>query len=335
MLFSNIKFKELDLILKNGSTFTFRSAEQGNTLRGRHADRIYIDEAAFIAESTVTEILMPMLMTTQGQLILTSTPNGRNWFYRWFNKGQNTNVEYNGNELVSLHRTYLDLNDEKVNKFVEGQRKILSSTQFRREYLAEFITDDTLFLNVDNCIQKEKIEIEETTQLFIGVDIGVSSDYTVVTVIDENNNVVYIDKFNMREDGLSHKEFKDRIMQTYEEYFDNLVAMYIEENNMELLIDELYDEYDRTYKMFTVSMQADTKGRIIGHLRFLFDKKQISIPDNDTLIAELYGYHSKRTMSGKIQFQNKGVDHDDHVMSLGIACYAVQEELGSGFIESY
>jgi len=335
LLFTNIKFKEQEFHLTNGSTLIFRSAEQGNTLRGRHADRIYVDEAAFIAENIITEILMPMLMTTQGQMILISTPNGRNWFYHWFKKGQETNPEYNSSEIVSLKRNYLDLNNEEVSKFVEGQKKILSSTHFRREYLAEFITDDTLFLNVDECIQKEEIEIEENAQLFIGVDIGVSSDFTVITVIDNKNNVVYIDKFNMREDGLSHKEFKDRIMQTYKEFFPNLVAMYIEENNMELLIDELYDEYDDTFKMFTLSMQHDLKGKIIGHLRFLFDKKNISIPNNDTLIAELYGYHSKRTMSGKIQFQNKGVDHDDHVMSLGIACWAVQEELGSGFIESY
>ncbi len=45
---------------------------------------------------------------------------------------------------------------------------------------------------------------------------------------------------------------------------------------------------------------------------------------------------AKRSMlTGKLQYSNHGVAHDDFVMSLGIAAYAVLEELGSGVIQTY
>ncbi|MCP4264445.1 MAG: hypothetical protein GY777_02530, partial [Candidatus Brocadiaceae bacterium] len=114
------------------------------------------------------------------------------------------------------------------------------------------------------------------------------------------------------------------------------VAMYIEKNNQELLIEELEDNYKDSYKIYPLGMQTETKGVVISNLRFLFDKMRISIPDNSILINELYGYKAKRSaLSGRLQYSNKGVDHDDHVMSLAITAYAVLEETGAGVITTY
>ena len=336
LIFETVRYKEQEYIFKNGAILSLRSAEQGDTLRGRKANRIYVDEAAFISETTIVEILLPMITRTNGRMVLTSTPNGRNWFYDWFNKGQRSNKEFDESKLVSIRRTYEDLNDPDVDKIIDVFRDIMTSDQFNREVMAQFITDDTLFNNVDACIRKEPVEIKDGDQLFIGVDIGVSSDFTVITVMNQNYDVIEIDAFNMRENKLTHKEFKDRIMSLYYKYFKYLVAMYIEKNNQELLIEELEDEYKDSYKIFPLSMQTETKANVISTLRFLFDKMKISIPDNSVLIEELYGYKSKRSqLTGRLQYSNKGVDHDDHVMSLAITSWAVLEELDAGVIKTY
>ena len=337
MIFEQIRYKDQDVIFKNtGAKLSFRSAEMGDTLRGRKAHKIYVDEAAFIPESTIIEILMPMITRTGGRMVLTSTPNGRNWWYDWYNRGQNSHENFDPKKLISIRRTYQDLNDPEVNKIVSVFKEMMTRDQFNREVLAMFVTDDTLFNNVDNCIRKELVEVEDGDQLFIGIDIGVSNDFTVVTVMNQNYEVVEIDAFNMRETNLTHKEFKDRLMRLYYKYFNHLAACYIEKNNQELLIDELESEYRDTYKIFPLSMQTETKTKVISNLRFLFDKEIISIPDNDKLIAELYGYKAKRSMlTGRLQYSNKGVDHDDHVMSLAIVAYAVLEEMDSGIIETY
>ncbi len=337
LIFESIRYKEQEYVFKNtGSVLSLRSAEQGDTLRGRKAHKIYIDEAAFINESTVVEILLPMITRTNGTMVITSTPNGRNWFYEWFLKGQENHNDFDASKLVSIQKDYRDLEDEEVDKVISVFKDIMTTDQFNREVLAQFITDDTLFSNVDICIKKEEVEINDSDELFIGVDIGVSNDFTVLTVMNQDYEVIEIDHFNMREDKLTHKEFKDRIMRMYYKYYKHLVAMYIEKNNQELLIEELEDDYKDSYKIYPLGMQTETKGVVISNLRFLFDKMRISIPDNSILINELYGYKAKRSaLSGRLQYSNKGVDHDDHVMSLAIAAYAVLEETGAGIITTY
>ena len=336
-IFESIKWKEQTYAFNNtNSILEFASSEQGDTLRGDTVNTLRIDEAAFMSKSFITEVLLPMIMRTDGNVVMTSTPNGRNWWYDWFLMGQPNHPQYNPERLISIHADYRELNDPAVDIIIEMFRETMTKDEFAREVMAQFITDDTLFSNVEDCINTKEVEIKDGDELFIGVDIGVSNDFTVVTVMNQRYEVVEIDAFNMRESKLTHKEFKDRMMRLYYKYFNHLTAMYIEKNNQELLIEELEEDYKDSYKIFPLSMQTQTKGDVISNLRFLFDKMRIRIPDNSKLINELYGYKAKRSMlTGKLQYSNKGVDHDDHVMSLAIAAYAVLEELGSGVIQTY
>ncbi len=66
----------------------------------------------------------------------------------------------------------------------------------------------------------------------------------------------------------------------------------------------------------------------------MFEDNDIKIPENEQLVEELYGFKSKKNaITGKIQYTNIGVAHDDMVISLAIACECVREEYGSGIIE--
>ena len=74
----------------NGSSIDFKSAESKDSLRGNTVDYLFIDEAAFVAEDTVNEILLPMVITRPNAvIIIVSTPKGKNWFYDYFQKGKN------------------------------------------------------------------------------------------------------------------------------------------------------------------------------------------------------------------------------------------------------
>ena len=52
MIFKAIKYKAQELVFHNGSMIKFLSAEAEDALRGDTADYIYVDECAFIKEST-------------------------------------------------------------------------------------------------------------------------------------------------------------------------------------------------------------------------------------------------------------------------------------------
>jgi hypothetical protein len=122
-------------------------------------------------------------------------------------------------------------------------------------------------------------------------------------------------------------------------YTDNnrLVACYFEVNNQELLLETLEDEYPKyAYNILAHLTTATNKPKMINLLIKLFEEADIMIPNYDVLIEELYGFKSKQNIiTGKLQYTNSGVDHDDTVMSLAIAAYCVEEEGNSGIIEFY
>ena len=81
-----------------GSLIMARTAdEDGRNLRGHSADRVIIDEAAYVRDSVVTEVIAPMLADRNGRLVMISTPFGRNHFYRAFMRG----VESRGRDCKS------------------------------------------------------------------------------------------------------------------------------------------------------------------------------------------------------------------------------------------
>lgn len=329
LVFKKIKYKEQEYEFFNGSRVDMRSAEQGDTLRGRTQHRIYIDEMAFMKRSFIFKVVVPMVTRTGGRIIGTSTFNGRNWWYKLYQRGQD---EENKETVVSLLRTYLDLNDPEVEKVVMSLKSEMTKEEFAQEVMCRPISKDTLFLDVEDCIGY--VDSEDNTPVCIGIDVGISNDYTVVTVIDTKYRVIEIDRFNVREDHLSPKEFKDRIMKLYYKYFDRLIAAYFEANNNELLLEELEDEYKDSYKLLGFLTTPTSKPKIINFLIKLFEEADILIPDFDVLLEELYGFKSKKNaITGKLQYTNIGVDHDDTVMSLAIACECVREESYSGVIQ--
>jgi hypothetical protein len=79
----------IEVTLSNGSVIMARSAgDNGKNLRGRAAHRVIVDEAAFVPEGVIAEVIVPMLADTAGQLELISTPFGRNHFFEAYMRGQ-------------------------------------------------------------------------------------------------------------------------------------------------------------------------------------------------------------------------------------------------------
>ena len=73
--------KNNEMFFHNGSFIKFRSADSGDNLRGATLDFIYIDEAAFISEDFINEVLLPMVTRTSGRVVMCSTFNGKNWYW--------------------------------------------------------------------------------------------------------------------------------------------------------------------------------------------------------------------------------------------------------------
>lgn len=317
--------KANELYFYNGSFIKFRSADSGDNLRGATLDYIYLDEAAYMKLDFINEVLLPMVTRTGGRVCAASTFNGPNWFYEWYKDGQ---VEENQEQIKSIKRTYLDLNDPDVERTVLGIKKSMTKAQFDQEFLCRPVSANALFSNVEDAVVTQGVSIYE--RVYIGMDIGVAQDYTVLTAMTENYEVIDIDRFNYKEEGMDSEEFKDRIKAFYLKHDEKLSAAYFEVNNNDLLFDDLTDD-DRMYKLIPFHTTAKTKPDMVRNLIKLFEDRLIKIPKNDDLIKELYDFKSKRNaITGNLQFSNTDGKHDDMVMSLAIAAYCAKEEQDGG-----
>ena len=317
--------KHNEIYFYNGSFIKFRSSEAGDNLRGATLDFIYIDEAAFIKEAFINEVLLPMVTRTNGRVVMSSTFNGKNWYWDWFVRGKE---EENIEQIKSIKRTYLDLNDDAVEKTVLGIKKSMTKAQFDQEFLCKPVSADALFSDIEESIEEDLPKDYE--RLYIGMDIGVAQDYTVLTAMTQDYHVIDIDRFNFKEEGLDAAGFKQRIKDFYLKHFDKLAAAYFEINNNDLLFDEITTD-ENMFKLLPFQTTSKSKPVIIKNLIKLFEDQKIKIPNYDILIKELYDYKSKKNpITGNLQFSNTDGKHDDCVMSLAIAAYCCFDEQDGG-----
>lgn len=349
-IFKSIKYKEQTYTLHNGAVIMFLSAEAEDNLRGDTCDFMYIDEAAFIKETTYTEILLPMLTRTGGRVMMFSTPNGKNWFFDLYMKG----LDPKNRKLVqSIEATYLDLKDEadyeSIVLVIEALRASMTKAAFNREVMGEFISDLSLFTGVkiavksDDWYKQYENTITEVVdgihplvvRKFIGIDIGVVHDYTVLTCIDENMVVRDIDRFNMVKEGYTSREFRERIAKFVKKHDAELMSGYIEINNNHQLYDDLINE-SGLYKLWDVTTTAKNKPEMVNVLVKLFDDCKISIPQHLQLEKELYAFTAiQNKITNKWQYKGTENIHDDMVMSLILAAYCWFEETNSGYTDVY
>lgn len=138
-----LKLQRTVVWFKNGSQIVALPCSI-HLLRGYAAHLICIDEGAFIRddETLYYNVLYPMLATTDGTLIVSSTPWGKDSvFYRM-----------NNDPNFSKHIvTWKDVVEAGLVKqeFIEEMRRVLPESRFKAEFEAEFVSDENSWLRQD------------------------------------------------------------------------------------------------------------------------------------------------------------------------------------------
>lgn len=146
------KIQRTTIRFKNGSRIV-ALPNSPQLLRGYSAAEVLCDEAAFFREDELMffNVLYPMLQTTDGSLITSSTPWGKNTVFYKFSQNP---------DFSKHHITWEDVVKAKLAKpeFIEEMRRSMPTDRFRREFEAEFTEDETAFLSQDlitRCIDPE------------------------------------------------------------------------------------------------------------------------------------------------------------------------------------
>lgn len=330
-LIKHVDRKYPQLTFHNNSYIKFRSAEQGNSLRGGTKHWIYVDEAAFVDKSFIDEVLTPMTVRTQGRMIFMSTFNGRNWYWDSYLQGRD---ETQSHYIKSLMKTFVDLDDPEVTKTCLLAKQGMSLARFNQEYLCMPVSADSVFSNIPEAIV-EGMKIDKTKNHFAGADIGLIADETVLTLQDEDGRVVDIERINYRESNMSHEQFKQVFIDFVERHKEYTVCGYFETNGKELLYDELCDSNEQFARIFDpIKVTHANKGQIIEGLVVGFEKHKVKIPKDKEVEKQLYDFRGKQDPNGNWKFANStNGGHDDIVMSMAHANWARLKWYEGGTVE--
>lgn len=160
----------------------------GDSIRGFTGSVLYIDEASGMPE-IMWKAAMPTLMTTGGQIWMSSTPRGKfiggssekNFFFKcWENEEDRWRVFNIDSEKVMREREvtqeWTQEKKDKSLKFLENQKAILSDMEYKQEYLAEFLDDARQWFEdglIISCQTEERPNTILHNQIYIlGIDVA-------------------------------------------------------------------------------------------------------------------------------------------------------------------
>ena len=305
---TDVNQAQRSIMFPTGGEIWVRSADNPDSLRGEGLDFAVLDECAFMKEAAWAEAIRPALSDRQGRAMFISTPKGRNWFWRLWQRCQDEgHDEWQGWQLPTSDSPYI-ADDE-----IEAARRGMPEKIFNQEYLAMFLDDaGGVFRRVmDAATAVHHEEAQPNAQYVAGVDWGRSHDFTVITVIDlATNEQVYIDRFTKIDYEVQLSRFRGMVKRF------NPTACIVEDNAMGgPLVERLQSE---GYPVIAWHTSRGTKERLIRNLETAFDHGEIKILPDQIQTAELQAYEQEQ-MSGYWRFGAPSGMHDDTVIALALA----------------
>lgn len=317
----------LEIEFVNGSTLIFLSTERHDNIRGFSFNYAVIDEARDIVEDAMLESIEPTFMVQGRKMLIISTPKGKqHWFYKKFLLGKDPNQP----EYISFTGKSSD-NPRTKTSFLENMRRVLPEGIFKQEYEGEFMdSGNDIFKNIANvAIRDGKTVRKYGEQYYAGIDVGVSNDYTTLTILSGNGRVV--DYY--RATNKTMEQYARDIVQKLNEY--GVAGTYIEVNGVGIGLAQLIEkQYPVEY--FHTNNGNKTEG--ILSLNKLVEDGRIELPSQQwepCYYNEFSVFSYKNRPNGKITFGAPAGFHDDSVMSTMLANKA-REDFGiSGEVDLF
>lgn len=312
---------DVEIILKNGSQIKFRSAMQEDSLRGESVDYLILDEAAYMKQSVFDEILLPMLNVRGKKCLIISTPKSKNWVYNYYIKGRDSQEK----NFKAFRFTSSD-NPHSNPLILKLAKDNLPEAIYNQEYLALFVDGATIFENITSLSVLSPLASPVTSDnYYIGIDIGMKSDYTVVAILNQRFEFVAMERFT----NIKAPALKERLIKTFNKW--NPKKIYLELNNQGgPIYDDLVEMKVKNLQGWTTSQTS--KNEIINNLINAFASEKIKVLNDEDVQLELEAYSMTFSSTGKAKFGAPSGFHDDIVMALAIGYECLNKHLYSGKI---
>lgn len=287
-------------------------ARGGLYLRGKKAHLIVVDEAAYVPEQVVYEVLMPMLADTGGKLILVSTPRGKNYFYRLFLQGQEQNSSVWSIQSPSWQNSMLD------RTFIEMQRDFMTARQFEVEYGAAFLDPAGQVFQTEWVDRAVLLNEEVEGEVAAGVDWARYRDYTAVVILRGTRAGAQM----VASRRWHNMAWGEQVTE---------VAEYLQSHQVRHVLCDRTGVGDPLHESLSEQVNAHVEGmvftaaakrRLIEQLAFGLEKSRLQLQPERALLQELY--HFEAVPAGeRVKLEAGSGYADDLVIALALAYEAL------------
>lgn len=297
-----------------------------NLLRGYTAHMIILDEASWIPEEVITQILFPMLSTTDGCAILLSTPWDKNhFFYKAF-----------VNPTYSVHKVKSSECPLIKPKFLEEMRQNMTREAYLMEYEAEFVEALNSYFSQDlirSCVENaQRIGLESCTSLeqefpkgsyCAGVDFGKLQDHSTIAIVKVENNTLKL--FCIHEFPLKtqYSQVIGHLARANEKLHFQKVL--VDQSGVgEPILEEIRDQGIDCAE--GIKFTVETKEKLLSGLKIAMEQGRLAIPYERRLCQQINEQQYHYSKSGLLQFTHPINSHDDMLWALALVVAASKTE---------
>lgn len=335
-----VYFNKTSIEFDNGSRMISQATTE-NTGRGLSISKMFIDELAFVRK-TVQDALWTSLaptLSTGGDFIISSTPNGDNDLFATLWRGAKLKTE--GNGFVPLEVSWRE-HPERDDNFKNMMLPKIGELKWRQEYENEFLSSDPLLINSMKLQQLRPSkplfedrefrfwgEVDPKCSYYVGVDIsvGVSGDYSTIQVLEFPTMRQFAE---LRSNTITPQQLYGRIkwilnyLKTPKEGQHATPEVYwsFENNGVGASIVALYQNENSDFPEATllsdenrIGMVTSSKSKLLAclELKRLIEKTNSGIAiHSDLLLEELKNYIS----NGKTTYHAKSGATDDLIAAM-------------------
>jgi phage FluMu gp28-like protein len=297
-----------------------------NLLRGYTAQLAICDEAAFIPEKTITQIIFPMLSTTNGTAIFLSTPWDKNhFFYHAFL-----------NPTYSTHKTKSQECPLITQQFLEEMQQNMTHEAYLMEYEAEFTEAQNSYFPQDlirKCVeqaQKQNLELHTNLeqnipkgQYYAGIDFGKLQDHSAIAITkteDNTTKLFYIHEFPLE---TPYTQVIGHLKKANEKF--QFQKVLVDQTGVgEPILEEIRNQNINCVE--GLKFTAETKEQLLTGLKMLMEQEKLAIPYHRRLCEQINDQQYTYTKTGHLQFSHPPNSHDDMLWSLALAAKASKTE---------
>lgn len=264
--------------------------------------RAWIDEAALDhnLEDNWNEAIQPTLIDLRGDAWFTSTPKGRDGFYRLWLNGEQGKPGWASWTMPTSSNPVIHPEE------IQAAKADIPLAAFQQEYEAEFLADAANPFGLSFIAACVVDEMAEGPVVCWGVDFGKSQDWTVAIGLNAAGDVCAFQRWKSDWNNITHR---------VEAMIGQLPALVDQTGVGDVIVDRLARKCPRSqgYIFTNASKQILFEGLAVD-----IQRGDVHFPDGD-LKRELDSFIFEFTPSGKVRYTAPQGCYDDCVDALGLA----------------